>query len=1164
MKKCLRARLKRGLFPKTPETFVDRLYAVLPKEPLREELPETAPVREEKPGPRVWPTLLIASLGTILAALIVTVVVGALKPARRQPGAAENDRVPEASETAAPVIEAREPSVVGKWKLWKIDYHGVIVSASASGAGMLYSAEFLDDGTANMQEGLVTQKTYAYTFDGGTVTLSAEGEDDVVLTYDAEADTLTMQQADDGAKMILRREIPEEPAKPSAVGVWSNAAGVDFAQQLTVRDDGTATLWQTAGALGEYEIQFSYTEQDGELLFFSAYTGRNDSFTARYDEETDVLSVTRGGSTEEWTRATPEFAGSKWTLSGIEFNGTVMDADYAGLQIYLAFSDDGTVTMTMFLGSEGDSAQFRYLVTGNRIELKAIDAEDSNSALIDGLVYDPQTDTLRLEYDTTTMAYDMAMLFSRTPDAVIPEIPEIRPDLVGKWTVTEVRMDGQTVDPSMLGGEFSMWLELRPDGSATLTGLSDVDGIEQDGQYTVTGNTVVITDENGEPLTLTYDPATDTLFAEHTYSDYNLTLGLRFARTPDAEIPELPSEELAELKKDYPEYFGLDTSKGLKVYVWQMSNESYSCALVSGKEEKTDAEISKLRSVSIERMLLILSTYDVPAEQIEIVPFRNPLSSYWYEIDEAYTQRLVWLLNGTPDPTPYLTEIPETGETVYEIDDPEHILNVLTDVEVFDVDGDGRLESCRLSFGPTSGLFTVVFHVYRNGKLVYLNTFNMEFGTLSFVRKNGALLLKRIPQNATEERYYAVSIENGAIVLTDESTAETVPYWGAEDPEWNIAVAKLKTPEEMLEGLWCAVSGDPDQVLLLEIRFYTDAATKERKAEIIKDGFSCDGYSYTVEEGDRNESKTDNPWYRFTFTKGDEALMIDVCMDMDNKEPDYMDWNVDKSDGGIYLKCPVIEASALPYQQREYYGAGEGFVGYLDVVDLNGDENPVRVKVASYDPNRYIDKGEEPELTVQIGRGEWTVNEELVWDSLIYADLDPNDGHGNVLVSAKRADGTVVTYELHPEGDKVVCGHVGEGYCETVIGTDNEKHIVLRQTAPLGSVDGLREIKSGESLEPETDWWTVPRITYSSYRDRDWLVQHGELLHLIRDLPCEIDGKSAVLEAGTYLYLSRYHESLDRIEFLTEDNRTVLVCPDAGLLLDGVPLADYFEQPTED
>ena len=163
-----------------------------------------------------------------------------------------------------------------------------------------------------------------------------------------------------------------------------------------------------------------------------------------------------------------------------------------------------------------------------------------------------------------------------------------------------------------------------------------------------------------------------------------------------------------------------------------------------------------------------------------------------------------------------------------------------------------------------------------------------------------------------------------------------------------------------------------------------------------------------------------------------------------------MDWNLDKSEEGqkTYLKRPVIEADELPMQYTEYYGAGEGFVGFLAAVDLNGDGNPVRVKVTSNDPNWFIEKGEEPELTVQIGRGEWTANEVLVWDSVIFADLDPNDGYGNVLLSVKRADEPIFTYELHSEGDTVVCGHVGEGYSNTYAMSTN---IDLYEKTSLGA-----------------------------------------------------------------------------------------------------------------
>ena len=37
------------------------------------------------------------------------------------------------------------------------------------------------------------------------------------------------------------------------------------------------------------------------------------------------------------------------------------------------------------------------------------------------------------------------------------------------------------------------------------------------------------------------------------------------------------------LREKYPQYFDVDTTKGLVVCVWQMAHDNYSCALVSGK-----------------------------------------------------------------------------------------------------------------------------------------------------------------------------------------------------------------------------------------------------------------------------------------------------------------------------------------------------------------------------------------------------------------------------------------------------------------------------------------------------------------------------------------------------------------------------------------------------
>jgi hypothetical protein len=251
-------------------------------------------------------------------------------------------------------------------------------------------------------------------------------------------------------------------------------------------------------------------------------------------------------------------------------------------------------------------------------------------------------------------------------------------------------------------------------------------------------------------------------------------------------------QKTIELRKQYPDYFDLDTSKGLKVYMWQMAESFYSCALISGTDERSEIEIGMMKGVTIEEMRMILSTYyeardcNIEPEQVEVVPFHNPISSYWYEIDEAYTGRLRWLLTGIP----------------FECDDPLYsapldskvdiggILNLEVST-VCDVDGDGRLETCMLTYGPTSGLFTFTLSVYRNGTAVYRNTFQTAYGYFRFQRMTDGLNLyyydaDSIKTTGRSTAGYAVTIENGAIVLTDRDTGETVEYWGLSDPHWNM------------------------------------------------------------------------------------------------------------------------------------------------------------------------------------------------------------------------------------------------------------------------------------------------------------------------------------------------------------------------------------------
>lgn len=96
------------------------------------------------------------------------------------------------------------------------------------------------------------------------------------------------------------------------------------------------------------------------------------------------------------------------------------------------------------------------------------------------------------------------------------------------------------------------------------------------------------------------------------------------------------------LKDEYPGYFGLDTTKGLEVFVWQMARGSYSFGLTSGtNREKTLEELMSLKGATAAEMSAILSTYDIDIDDISIIPWQNPISSYiseyfmTYQIDDA-------------------------------------------------------------------------------------------------------------------------------------------------------------------------------------------------------------------------------------------------------------------------------------------------------------------------------------------------------------------------------------------------------------------------------------------------------------------------------------------------------------------------------------------------
>ena len=105
-------------------------------------------------------------------------------------------------------------------------------------------------------------------------------------------------------------------------------------------------------------------------------------------------------------------------------------------------------------------------------------------------------------------------------------------------------------------------------------------------------------------------------------------------------------EELKNLRAKYPQFFDLDTTEGLDVYVWQMGPYSYSCMLLSGKDPiVTEEKLLGAKSISMAEMRKIVASYKLDRADVRINCTHSYYSSYWYEIDEAsikQVEQLFW------------------------------------------------------------------------------------------------------------------------------------------------------------------------------------------------------------------------------------------------------------------------------------------------------------------------------------------------------------------------------------------------------------------------------------------------------------------------------------------------------------------------------------------
>lgn len=251
-----------------------------------------------------------------------------------------------------------------------------------------------------------------------------------------------------------------------------------------------------------------------------------------------------------------------------------------------------------------------------------------------------------------------------------------------------------------------------------------------------------------------------------------LVLAVCFLTDPKDKIrgttdPAQLNEYQETLLDQYPQYFGLDASDGLDVYVYQMAENSYSFALFPHTEltrEMFSSEMLNIQGIGTTEMKAILATYDVPEENIYIIPWQNPISSYigdYWIIEsgetedelkqrrEAYVNNIRELLFGTES----------------------YIVGTPYDEMIFDVDGDGKNEVCVLSHGFTSGLYTFIFSAHEVGEdemkyyeVVYSNWFSPRFvkGNDGVVRVEG-----REQGDDPETRLFDIVIISNLVVFND-------------------------------------------------------------------------------------------------------------------------------------------------------------------------------------------------------------------------------------------------------------------------------------------------------------------------------------------------------------------------------------------------------------
>ena len=108
-----------------------------------------------------------------------------------------------------------------------------------------------------------------------------------------------------------------------------------------------------------------------------------------------------------------------------------------------------------------------------------------------------------------------------------------------------------------------------------------------------------------------------------------------------------------DLKTQFPEYYGLPTTKGLEVYLWQETEGIYKCGLLMGtNRNKTDEEIIGLthNGATVDQMKEILSSYNIDKNMIAIIPVQVSATSYEIVESDIVSVEIMFWDNSSDEP----------------------------------------------------------------------------------------------------------------------------------------------------------------------------------------------------------------------------------------------------------------------------------------------------------------------------------------------------------------------------------------------------------------------------------------------------------------------------------------------------------------------------------